>query len=236
MGIVIGGLLGTTLLAACSGSEGSDGTGGAAGTAGASSGGNTGSGGSSSAGGNASSGGSSSGGKSGTGGGAGTNAGGGGSPGSGGSGGASSCGCVDQTLTWNQDGGFVAYRETNTLEPCRSFTLVREPVSTDPPSQMCTDPMESCEGLVNPADIQAALGHADVVAALAAAPILYGRDTRPVDGQVFQIHIVDRVIEIGMDCNGAADCIDEPAGVLTLRTYLQTLASQIRARPPCSEL
>jgi hypothetical protein len=144
---------------------------------------------------------------------------------------------VEQAVSWNQDGGFVAYRETNTLEPCHTYTFTLDPLQTDPPSELCTDPMDSCEGIVNPADIQAALENPDVVAAFASAPILYGRDTRPVDGQVLQIHLGDQTIEIGQPCLDAQpDCLEESAGVLTLRTYLTMLATQLRTRPPCSEL
>src|SRR5262245_33718082 len=211
-------MFGSAWLSACSASEAADGTEGAQGAAGAGTGGWS-SGGTSSSGGSNGSGGS----KAGTGGSGGTGSSSGGSSSSGGTGGASACGCVDNELSWNRDGGFVAYRETTTLAPCHHFAFMREPLQTDPPSQVCVNPLDSCIDTVDPADIQAALEDQDVIMAFVQSPVLYGFDTRPVDGQVFQIHASDRLIEIGMPCNAQVDCTDAPAGVLALQALLEQL-------------
>ncbi len=247
--VSVGALLGWTLLSACSGeSKESGGEAGAAGESGAASG-SSGSGGVAGTGGTGGAGGvagtsSPSGGSAGVGGsisGSGGTASGGiggtssNNGGSAGSGGSSSCSCIDEELRWGQNGGFVAYVETSTLEPCHTFTLVRETFGNAPPAAVCTDPIDSCEGTVDPGDIEAALEHPDVVRAFADSPTLFGRDARPVDGQVFQIHLGSALIEIGYECNGAADCVDEPAGVATLRTLLETLTMQMLARQPCSD-
>jgi hypothetical protein len=218
---VIGSLLGLAVLSACSAD--SDEAGGEAGAAGAA---------------GAAGEGGASGSSSGSGGVSGTSSNG-GSAGvagaSSGSGGGSGCGCVDQELSWGRNGGFVAYADTSTLEPCHAFTLTREQFATDPVTMTCTDPIESCDDIVDPGDIQDAFDHPDVVLAFASSPVLYGRDTRPVDGSVFQIHNGSLLIEIGLECGGAAGCTDAPQGVLELRTLLETLTEQLRARPPCSD-
>jgi hypothetical protein len=142
----------------------------------------------------------------------------------------SSCGCVDETLTWSQSAGF----ETGTLESCHTFTFVR--LQLQGPTRMCTDPIESCDDIVRPGDIQTALEHPDVVAAFAASPVYFGVDTRPAGGAVFQMALGSRLIEFGAECNGAADCTDEPPGVRALRTLIVTLTQQIMLRPPCSNV
>lgn len=226
LGVRLSLVLGMALTQACSAnSDTSPSVGGASGRAGSSSGGS-----SSGAGGGSSSGGSSSG--------AGGGSSSGGSNGTSGAGGAGGdeCGCVEQTLSWNQDGGFVAYRETSRLESCHTFTHTRDPIQTDPPSEICTDPMESCDGTVDPGVIQAALAHPDVMAALDGAPVLFGVDARAVDGQVLQVHVGDALIEIGYDCNGAASCTEIPPGISTLRTHLQMLTTQLLDRAPCSDV
>jgi hypothetical protein len=230
--VALGVSLGTALATGCSGSEATDGSGGSAGASESGAGGG-GAGGAQSGSSNNGGGGTNSTGAGGTStaGSAGTT----GSGGTAGAGGTGDCGCVEQTVSWNHDGGFVAYRETSTLEPCRTFRHVREPLATDPPSLTCTDPIDSCDDLTRPADIQSALAHPDVAAALASSPVLFGSDTRPVDGQVFQVHVGAALIEIGHECGGTAGCTDAPAGVAALQSALLELRSDLLDRPPCSD-
>ena len=82
-----------------------------------------------------------------------------------------------------------------------------------------------------------ALANPQVVAAFAEAPVLYGRDSRPVDGTVFRIERAGKVIELGDDCNGGAGgCRAIPAGLATLRQLLEALTQQQLALPGCEAL
>ena len=84
---------------------------------------------------------------------------------------------------------------------------------------------------INDADVQAAL-------AMSAAP-LYGHDTRPVDGTVFQfLRVGDgRGLLVGMPCTtSGAGCIDAPAGVTRLVADLRALDAQQLMDPSCAAL
>ena len=213
-------------------SDGNAGTGGTSGSTGGTAG--KSSGGSSNAGGK-SSGGATSGGAAGatSGGAAGTTGGAGGASGSAGSGGAAgsaggSC-CVAAPLSWGPDGGNGLYTDQNTLSPCASYTRERTPRVTDPPTLSCTQDLGGCDVMVSGADVDAALTHADVTTAIADAPVLYGCDSRPVDGQVLRIEIGQAVIEVGSEgCGGI------PEGVAALAELLRDLETEQRSRGECA--
>src|SRR6185503_21222544 len=103
--------------------------------------------------------------------------------------GSDDCGCVADAITWGNDGGRVAYVDRSTLSPCDTFSHQRDPAGTDPPTLMCSQDLGTCTSTVSAREINVALDQPDVRAALAAAPILFGRDTRPVDGAVFRITV-----------------------------------------------
>ena len=85
-------------------------------------------------------------------------------------------------------------------------------------------------------DVTAALSHPDMVLALSRAPVLYGGDTRPVDGQVFQITVGGKLVEIGTDCTPSApSCTAIPAGVRSAMQFLQRLDTQQLGLSPCRE-
>jgi hypothetical protein len=83
-------------------------------------------------------------------------------------------------------------------------------------------------------DVTLALRNADVQRAIAAAPVLYGGDTRPVDGTVLRVTIGTAVVEIGNPCTGAAGCKAIPPGVAAFADVLSHLDKQQLGRPPCS--
>jgi hypothetical protein len=143
------------------------------------------------------------------------------------------CGCLVDAITWGNDGGRVAYVDRSTLSPCDTFSHQREPAGTDPPTLMCAQDLGACTSTVSAREINVALAQPDVRAALAAAPILFGRDTRPVDGAVFQITVGAAVVEIGEACNGAAGCQEIPQTVAALGIRLRALTSQELARGSC---
>lgn len=153
-----------------------------------------------------------------------------------GSGGGSStdCGCVDDAIDWHLDGGLVGYLEEHELADCNTFSYIASPVLTDPATETCSRALDSCEGFVSPAEVQVAVDNAEVQAALSEAPVLYGVDNRPVDGQVFVFEIAGARVEVGDPCTECENPI--PEGVSELVDLLKRLATEQLAEPPCDEL
>jgi hypothetical protein len=180
----------------------------------------------------------------GTGGAAGSGAGSGGVGGGGGSAGAGgtgivsdsgTCGCVTGHVGWGMDGGLVVYQETNALEICSVFSHQRMSRAPGPPVLFCEQDIGACPAGVSAGDVTRAIANADVQAAIAAAPVLYGEDPRAYDGQVLRIQIGSAVIEVGVPCR-VAGCRPIPAGVQSLGTLLQTLTREQLAREPCKSI
>lgn len=137
---------------------------------------------------------------------------------------ASCASCIAAKLSWGQDGGRVAYVDTASITACRTFEHRRTAVLTDPADQVCTQEMAACPaGAHDIAHVVDALRNADVVAALAKAPVLYGHDTRPTDGSVLVVTYDGKQLTIGGDCAGASDCTPVPAGVASLVELLQAV-------------
>lgn len=146
---------------------------------------------------------------------------------------ADDCGCVVEQLSWGNDGGRVAFVDRSTLSPCRTFSHQRDPSGTSPPTLMCTQDLGTCTSSVSAREINIALEQPDVRAAIASAPILFGRDSRAFDGAVLQIKVGAALIEIGAACNGAADCKEIPQTVNALGIRLRALTTQELARGTC---
>jgi hypothetical protein len=86
-----------------------------------------------------------------------------------------------------------------------------------------------------------AIADADVQAALAMpAPPIYGRDTRPVDGSIFQFRRADgRGFLAGTACSSGSTlpaCNDVPVGVARLVNLLRALDEQQLRDPSCAAL
>lgn len=143
-------------------------------------------------------------------------------------------GCVDATVSWRFDGGFVAYTDNLALTPCRTFTLERKSFGDPGSDASCSNEVAS-DATITVGAVDAALADTDVQAAFAIAPVLFGRDSRPVDGTVFRIEVGGAVIEVGDACTDPT-CTAIPAGVEALRGVLQQLAEQQRALPDCDAL
>lgn len=152
---------------------------------------------------------------------------------------------IPTTYTYGLDGGLVPYRLQATLEPGRRFTFTRIElgrVDAGPCNCTCTNTLDYCGtsdgGTIDTLGVINAFNDADVMAAFAdQTSTLYGRDTRPADGQVFVVTRMDgRHFEIGESCGGAAGCRAIPAGLARLRTLLTDLQAQELRRPPCSNL
>lgn len=149
--------------------------------------------------------------------------------------------CVfDQRYEYGHIGGFRSSVGRTTLTPASSFLHVRTTVREPRTSTSCSPPLPACGAAnqIGSDDVEAAMAHPDVRAALASpTPLLYGRDTRPVDGTVFELVRQDsRGLLVGFPCEGAAGCREIPPGVAALVTLLEALDRQQLALPACSAL
>jgi hypothetical protein len=131
---------------------------------------------------------------------AGGGAAGGGGAGAGGGGGGSSdsCSCLPYEVAWWREGGKTAVQHKYYAKPCN--TLVH---SESPPLQECESSLiQGCDDTLGVASITKLLEDPALPAILAAAPILYGTDPRPFDGQVIHFELDGKVIELGDQCSG----------------------------------
>lgn len=153
-----------------------------------------------------------------------------------GDGGATTPGCLARAVTWGSDGGLVSRRDSFAIEPCRDFSMTRMELRNPDDDVTCQNEIA---GSTSVDDVNAAIAHADVAAAIAAAvnsgePVLYGSDSRPVDGTVFRMQLGKAVIDVGGDCSGGVGvCKDIPPGIGALRTLLLALAEQQMKLPDC---
>jgi hypothetical protein len=143
------------------------------------------------------------------------------------------CGCVTGRVGWGMNGGHVAYEDASALETCNRFVHQRTSRAQDPPGVSCEQQITACAGVFTPGDVTRAVEHADVRAAIAAAPVLYGEDPRAYDGAVLRIQVGTAIVEVGTACR-AAGCKPVPAGVSTLASLLQAITKQELSRAPCS--
>jgi hypothetical protein len=136
--------------------------------------------------------------------------------------------CLDDAVAWGTDGGRACTRDSSTLAPCDDYAHQRVGEACLPPDISCTNALPACgeTDTIGVAELADALADPDVVAALAAAPVLYGTDPRPVDGSVdwFTVGAGGRV-EVG---TGTV-----PAGVRAFVDLLHRLDTQQLARVGC---
>jgi hypothetical protein len=127
--------------------------------------------------------------------------------------------CVPD-IAWGPDGGFVAYVDQSAITSCTTYTHAR--VSGSNTLLSCSQPIDNTTCVTGA--ITAVLGDSDMVAALAASPVLYGADPRPVDGQVFRLTVDGKTIDVGGDCPaGASTCRPIPPGVKAAVDFFQSL-------------
>jgi hypothetical protein len=149
--------------------------------------------------------------------------------------------CVTGTLRWADTGGLTIIHDESSLGACRNFQRKRT-FSTDGGTSQCNAEIGACSAApVAVGDIERALAEPDVLAAFAAAPAgvppVYGVDSRPVDGTVFEIARDGKVIDVGSPCGGSSSsCVPIPPGVAALVTVLHSLDTQELAKPGCAAL
>jgi hypothetical protein len=145
----------------------------------------------------------------------------------------------DTTYRYGDGGGHVIYEDRTTLTPPSSYQRTRNPVQTDPPSYACSPALPACNSAaIDVSDVMRDLADADVQKALAmATPPIYGRDQRPVDGNIFSFLRNDgRGFLAGSPCNGAAACVEIPPGVANLLQTLRALDDQQLKDASCAAL
>jgi hypothetical protein len=143
------------------------------------------------------------------------------------------CECLDETLRWELDGGLRLWEATNEIVPCRTYEHTRTPRTG--PSTSCTNEVPCAEDAITISELRAALAHPDVVAAFAAAPVLYGRDGRAFDAPLFVVTQGASAVSIGLPCMaGGGACTPIPPGVAALRDLLTTLEGERLAEGDCA--
>lgn len=155
--------------------------------------------------------------------------------------------CLSGTLTWGFTGGFVQYTESSSLSACRSYahqkTLVVPYGDPTPAPQVCAADLPGC-GAGSPGvhEVEQALAHPDVAAALAGTTPLYGTDPRPCDGGVMSIQIGGMTIEVGGECGGddacfasPTPCVPVPAGLRALVNVLEAVDQEELAVATCTK-
>lgn len=144
------------------------------------------------------------------------------------------CGCPPD-LSWGPDGGLVAYTDSSEVTACTSYRHVRRFADGSTPEVSCQEKLAACgAGPLGAGELAALVGSADVQAAIAAAPVVYGVDPRPVDGSLLRIRIGSAVIDVGGPCGGASGCAQIPANVASLASLLRAIDQQELAKAPCA--
>jgi hypothetical protein len=146
-------------------------------------------------------------------------------------GGGSACGCVRTRVAWGLDGGLVPFRATNALENCAMFTHERSMMGRPPLT--CRQDLDACSSDVEA--VTALLSRPDVLMVRTLAPVLYGEDTRPADGQVLRIDIGGAEIDVGEPCQ-SSKCKPIPGGIAALGAALRALSRRELARGACGEV
>jgi hypothetical protein len=146
--------------------------------------------------------------------------------------------CLSAAITWGQTGGLVPFVDSSSLASCRTYARARSGRTLDGGTPSCSAQIGSCsEPPVGVADVERALVHPDVVAALASpTPPVYGMDSRPVDGSLLAVTIDGKEIDVGAECppDGRFCRVAVPAGVRALADVLERLDAQEIATPACA--
>lgn len=147
----------------------------------------------------------------------------------------------DATYTYGPNGGLLANTVQTTLTPPASYQHTTTFVHfADPPAPLsCSPALPACAdgARIDVSDIARDLADPDVVHAMAmTTPPLYGQDSRPTDGQMFQILRGDgHGFLAGPTCYTTEFCNGPvPAGIVRLVADLQALDQQQLADPSCA--
>ena len=149
--------------------------------------------------------------------------------------------CLATTVSWGQNGGFVAFTDTSSLKSCRTYDRSRT-MGNGAPTPLCATTLDACGAApIAIGDVEAALASPDVTAALDGNTKTYGSDSRPCDGSVLSITVGAKTVEVGGECTGSTGgcsstpCVAVPAGLRALAAVLEKLDTQeATAKPACA--
>ena len=154
--------------------------------------------------------------------------------------------CLGTTVSWGASGGLSAWFDAYSVADCRVFTATRTPGYGQDPSQpdiTCTGEIGGCGvDAVAVHDLEIALAHPDVVAALGAAQTpLFGWDSTCTDGNILIVTVGGSSIKVGEDCAtgygcepAPGQCKDAPLGVQHLLDVLYQIKEQQLQTPDCA--
>ena len=118
--------------------------------------------------------------------------------------------CMSHRLEWGSAPG-AGPTTTYALEPCRGVTVTR---SGGAKPAACTAHL-ACSPLLLPY-LESRMADHDLKAALARAPVVFGRDLRGRDPTMMRIAIDGREIFVGPPCGNDTGCVAPTAGVAQL--------------------
>jgi hypothetical protein len=136
-------------------------------------------------------------------------------------------------ISFGFTGGLVAYTDLSAFAPCGHYAHTRTPAGMPGAKPMQCENEAPCSGAVTPGMVKDALANADVKAALNGM-MLFGVDTTPMDGQIYQFRVGYNTVQVGAPCNGQSGCKAIPAGVQAMVDLLKALDMQQLGMAPCS--
>ncbi len=152
-------------------------------------------------------------------------------------------GALPEEVRYGSLGGNAPARDELSLRPPSTLVILRTFVDASPVRCETSLPPCATPNEIDLGEVAAALGDPDVSAAFEAArtmggSVLYGYDSRPVDGTVFSVVRGGATVLVGDTCRvgmGAA-CVPVPLGVQRLVDVLNGLREQEALRPACAAL
>jgi hypothetical protein len=144
------------------------------------------------------------------------------------------------TYVIKDGGGLTGISDTATLSPPASFHYVRDSFRQDAGSLSCDPAMPACgdPARIDSQDVELALLHPDVQAALAMTTVPFFGDRGVADGPNFNFMRADgRGFNAGLDCNTpSTTCTPIPPGIDALVALLRDLIRQQRMDPACGAI
>jgi hypothetical protein len=144
--------------------------------------------------------------------------------------------CFTETLQWGLSGGLVAYTDQSELAPCAHYTHRRlTRANPDAVTMACEGDLVACNAVWSTGAVMTAVAQSDVQDALAASPVVYGIDPRGADGNVFEIVLGRKIINVGGPCRDTAPtCVPIPPGVQALVDVLRAIDQQMLSSDECA--
>lgn len=142
--------------------------------------------------------------------------------------------CASEVIHWAMSGGLSFETTEHELSPCDRVLRVIDRMGGALPSHCAASVRGSrCEALI---ELERLLATDAVRALRAAAPVVVGRDDRPVDGQILVVRIGEDEIGVGGECRtGDPDCRPVPPEMRELAAALARLAAALEEPGVCAD-